>query len=36
MLKPDVSWFSELRVIGGVTVKSSSYPTALLSSLAPA
>jgi hypothetical protein len=34
MLKPDVSWFSELRVIGGGSEKGSSYPTALVSSLA--
>lgn len=34
MLKPDVSWFSELRMIGGVTDTGSSYPTALVSSLA--
>lgn len=34
MLKPDVSWFSELRMIGGVIDKGSSYPTALTSSLA--
>jgi hypothetical protein len=34
MLKPDVSWFSELRMIGGVVNTGSSYPTALISSLA--
>ncbi len=34
MLKPDVSWFSELRMIGGVVGAASSYPTALVSSLA--
>lgn len=34
MLKPDVSWFSELRMLGGVTDVGSSYPTALVSSLA--
>jgi hypothetical protein len=34
MLKPDVSWFSELRMIGGVTDTGSSYPTTLVSSLA--
>jgi hypothetical protein len=34
MMKPDVSWFSELRVIGGGSAKGSSYPTALVSSLA--
>ena len=34
MLKPDVSWFSELRMIGGVVNTGSSYPTALVSSLA--
>jgi hypothetical protein len=34
MLKPDVSWFSRLRMIGGVTATGSSYPTALMSSLA--
>ena len=34
MLKPDVSWFSQLRMIGGVIGTGSSYPTALVSSLA--
>jgi len=34
MLKPDVSWFSELRVIGGAVAKGSSFPTAVVSSLA--
>jgi hypothetical protein len=34
MLKPDVSWFSELRMIGGIVATGSSYPTALVSSLA--
>lgn len=34
MLKPDISWFSELRMIGGVVNAASSYPTALVSSLA--
>lgn len=34
MLKPDVSWFSELRMIGGISAVGSSYPTALVSSLA--
>ena len=34
MLRPDVSWFSELRMLGGVTDIGSSYPTALVSSLA--
>jgi hypothetical protein len=34
MLKPDVSWFSQLRMIGGVVATGSSYPTALMSSLA--
>jgi hypothetical protein len=34
MLRPDVSWFSELRMLGGVTDVGSSYPTALVSSLA--
>lgn len=34
MLKPDLSWFSELRMLGGVTDVGSSYPTALVSSLA--
>jgi hypothetical protein len=34
MLKPDISWFSELRMLGGVTDTGSSYPTALVSSLA--
>lgn len=34
MLKPDVSWFSQLRMIGGVVATGSSYPTALVSSLA--
>lgn len=34
MLKPDVAWFSELRMIGGVVEAGSSYPTALVSSLA--
>jgi hypothetical protein len=34
MLKPDVAWFSELRMIGGGVGVGSSYPTALVSSLA--
>jgi hypothetical protein len=34
MLKPDLSWFSQLRMIGGVIATGSSYPTALVSSLA--
>jgi hypothetical protein len=34
MLKPDVSWFSELRMIGGVIAAAGSYPTALVSSVA--
>ena len=34
MLKPDLSWFSTLRVIGGVTVCGSSYATPLVSTLA--
>lgn len=34
MLRPDVSWFSQLRMLGGVTDVGSSYPTALVSSLA--
>lgn len=34
MLKPDLSWFSELRAIGGGVQTGSSYPTPLVSSLA--
>ena len=34
MLKPDVSWFSTLRMIGGVTASGSSYATPLVSTLA--
>ena len=34
MLKPDVSWFSKLRMIGGVIDTGSSYATPLVSSLA--
>jgi hypothetical protein len=34
MLKPDVSWFSQLRMLGGVVGTGSSYPTTLVSSLA--
>lgn len=34
MLKPDVSWFSRLRMIGGVTRTGSSFATPLVSSLA--
>ena len=34
MLKPDLSWFSTLRMIGGVTACGSSYATPLVSSLA--
>jgi hypothetical protein len=34
MLKPDLSWFSELRMIGGVVDKGSSYATPLVSSIA--
>jgi hypothetical protein len=31
MLKPDVSWFSQLRMLGGVVGTGSSYPTTLVS-----
>ena len=34
MLKPDVSWFSKLRMLGGVVDTGSSYATPLISSLA--
>ncbi|MCP9308730.1 S8 family peptidase [Zymomonas mobilis] len=34
MLKPDMSWFSELRVLGGNIEKGSSYSTPLVSALA--
>lgn len=34
MLKPDLSWFSELRMLGGVTDTGSSYATPLVSSVA--
>ena len=34
MLKPDLSWFSTLRVIGGGTARGSSYATPLVSGLA--
>ena len=34
MKKPDLSWFSQLRMIGGVTNIGSSYSAALISSLA--
>jgi hypothetical protein len=34
MQKPDLSWFSELRVIGGVTETGTSYSAPLVSSLA--
>lgn len=34
MLKPDVSWFSQLRMLGGAVATGSSYPTALVSSVA--
>jgi hypothetical protein len=34
MIKPDLSWFSNLRMIGGVTNTGTSYSTALISSLA--
>ena len=34
MLKPDLAWFSQLRMLGGVIETGSSYPTALVSSLA--
>src|SRR5260370_19163741 len=34
MLKPDVSWFSQVRMLGGVVGTGSSYPTTLVSSLA--
>lgn len=34
MKKPDLSWFSHLRMIGGVTNTGTSYSTALISSLA--
>jgi hypothetical protein len=34
MLKPDLAWFSNLRMLGGVTKTGSSYATPLVSSLA--
>ena len=34
MLKPDLSWFSRLRMLGGVIDTGSSYPTPLVSALA--
>ena len=34
MLKPDLSWFSKLRMLGGVVDTGSSYATPLVSSLA--
>jgi len=34
MLKPDVSWFSQLRVLGGDVLTATSYCTPLVSSLA--
>lgn len=34
MLKPDVSWFSPLRVLGGDVIKATSFPTPLVASLA--
>jgi hypothetical protein len=34
MLKPDLSWFSELRMVGGVIDTGSSYATPLVSSVA--
>lgn len=34
MLKPDVSWFSNLRMLGGIIKTGSSYSTPLVSSLA--
>ncbi|UMM07956.1 S8 family peptidase [Gluconobacter frateurii] len=34
MLKPDISWFSHVRVLGGVETRGSSYSTALVSPLA--
>lgn len=34
MLKPDVSWYSHLRLLGGCLDTGSSYPTALVSALA--
>lgn len=34
MMKPDLSWFSELRMIGGVTDTGSSYAAPLISSVA--
>jgi hypothetical protein len=34
MLKPDVSWYSTLRVLGGDVVTGTSYPTPLVASLA--
>ncbi len=34
ILKPDMSWFSELRVLGGATVKGTSYATPLVAVLA--
>lgn len=33
MLKPEVAWFSQLRMLGGIIETASSYPTALMSSL---
>lgn len=33
MLKPDVAWFSGLRMIGGGGAAASSYPTALVSAI---
>lgn len=34
MLKPDLSWFSRLRMLGGAVETGSSYPTALTSGMA--
>lgn len=34
MMKPDLSWYSELRMLGGVTAKGSSYAAPLVSSVA--
>ncbi|MCK1463085.1 S8 family peptidase [Bradyrhizobium sp. 2] len=34
MMKPDLSWFSELRMLGGGTATGSSYATPLVSSVA--
>lgn len=34
MLKPDMSWFSQLRVLGGEVLTATSFPTPLVASLA--